>query len=81
MNGDLFMETVSYTTDSTFRITGREELFDYRGYRDDFGRIPYDVAEDGRFLLWRTEPDSPNRWRTVLVRNVFQELEEGVAGN
>ncbi len=56
------MVAVSYSSDPTFQVTGREELFDFSSYLGDRWAFThhYDVTRDGRtFVVIRAlEPQS-----------------------
>ena len=74
------MMTVSVETEPTFRPGNPEVLFTAPYRRDVPGRgRPWDVAEDGRFLMVREgatgETTTPHM---VVVKNWFQELTERV---
>ncbi len=80
------MMVVTYAADSTFRVRGREPLFDAGDYLFGIPPLPgvsnwpaYDVAsDDERFVMIRIASDAPeaDAPRLVYVQNFAEELKE-----
>jgi hypothetical protein len=67
------MMAAAVETESPFRITGYNKLFEGR-YFSSVNLQNYDVAPDGRFLMFR-EPAEDTPLGINVVLNWFDELE------
>ncbi len=71
------MMVATYTSDPTFEVESREQLFDAGPYATTNGWRGYDVTSDNqRFVMIRSLPgEEAEAARLILVQNFFEELE------
>jgi hypothetical protein len=70
---DGWMTAGRLTLGATLTVAGRDRLFDATPYLANQFLAMYDVAPDGRFLMFKLDPQ-PARTDVVIIRNWVQQV-------
>jgi len=76
---DRWMTAATLARGAELSVTGRTRLFDASPYLANQFLQMYDVAPDGRFLMFKLEAEAP-RTDIVIIRNWVQQVKERLKG-